>query len=312
MVNINARLVRCSYPVDLLNKLGPRIPGSAKLQDLLVISADLGRERFDLIEEREQCSLQGCGDVVPHLPWKILRRAGREATSECLNHAPYRVNELRANTNQTIPGLQQCQIGLRLCTAMSDRVQQSDIHPRQTRKRACINAVVLIVIAVDQPDSPRIRHDDFVSEFAQQSADPRRVGSDLNYNPTTDRTRKLRGKPRRSCTEFALLDNFPFRPKDAIVTVSIADVDANDLASLPAAAFDQLRLFTSFCSAGSLFQGWSPFCAVERINWIEAINKPSITAARLLIPSLLADLSKRILQEICVGDGTAMKSQADR
>jgi hypothetical protein len=276
---------QCSYSVDLLDQLGSRISGLGQLLNLLVVGTDLGCEHAHLFEEREQRRLQRCGNVVSDLSGKILGRAGRQARSERLDHAPHRVDEFRADTDQTIPGMQQRQIGLRFGTAVADRMQQVGIHPRQTRKGARINTVVLIVVGVDQSNSPRISHDDFVSQSAQQSADPRRVSSYLDYDPAPDLTRELRGKPSRGRSKCALLGDFPFPAEDAVVTVFVADVNANDLTSLPAAAFSRFRLFASLRNLDTLFQGWSPFCTVECVDLIEAISKPSIMGASLLIPS---------------------------
>ncbi len=206
-------------------------------------------------------------------PREILRRGAWQARSEALHHASHGVDKFRAETHQTIPRMEHRKIGLRFSAAMAYRMQQSSIHPRQARESARIYTVVYVVVVVNHPNSSRIGHDDFVSEAAQEPADPRRVSSHLKHDPAAVCTRELRGKPCRGRSECSLREDFPFVAEDTVVTGFIADVDANDL--IPPRGC-QLRLFAALCSVASVFQCSSPFLAfVEIVDSIEAINKPS-------------------------------------
>ena len=128
---------------------------------------------------------------------------------------------------------------------MAYRMQQSSIHPRQARESARIYTVVFVVVVVNHPNSSRIGHDDFVSEAAQEPADPRRVSSHLKHDPAAVCTLELRGKPCRGRSECSLREDFAFVAEDTVVTGFIADVDANDL--IPPRGC-QLRLFAALCS----------------------------------------------------------------
>ncbi|HZN40304.1 MAG TPA: hypothetical protein VFD82_15975 [Planctomycetota bacterium] len=93
------------------------------------------------------------------------------------------VDELGAGVDEGCARAQQLEIGARLHAAVGDRREQLRIEPSKASELVGVAAIALGPALVDGLQLARVGHDDFVPEFSQQGADPRRVGADLDGDP---------------------------------------------------------------------------------------------------------------------------------
>jgi len=86
--------------------------------------------------------------------------------------------------NQPSARPDQRQIRLRLHAAVLHRIQQLRIDPGQPRQRLRIQTIVLLAALPDQPHLARIGDDHFMTQLAEQAADPGRMRPDFQCDPT--------------------------------------------------------------------------------------------------------------------------------
>jgi len=144
-----------------------------------IVFADALRQRAYRLKHRAKRRPQRLGYMLGSLVVEAPGRALGQASPKGLHGSPNVVDQLRARTDQRLPGADDRQMSLGVLTAVFERIKQLRI---QTCQASQILGVYLICFApggVDEPQFPSIGYQHLVAAVLEYPANPRRVGARL-------------------------------------------------------------------------------------------------------------------------------------
>ena len=116
---------------------------------------------------------------------KRIRTARGNTLAGGFHHAPGMCDQHGSRFHQHVPRLDNGQIGLGLCPAMVNRMQQLWIEPSDSGQHLRIPIITLFVAVPDHPQLAWIPDQNLVAQFFKNTADPPRVRPGLHDHPTS-------------------------------------------------------------------------------------------------------------------------------
>src|SRR5690242_9389555 len=115
-------------------------------------------------------------------------------------------------------------MNLRLSTAMAHRSQQSGIDPCQPRQGPGIELIIFSAALADQSYLARMGHDHFVTHLCQLPADPGRVRSGFQCDPTARNPAERLADSVRCGRHVTFPNHLPRLIQNAVIASSISQV----------------------------------------------------------------------------------------